>query len=322
MFDASVVICTYNRPRLLEMAVRSCLRDASRKALRFEIVIADNSVDQHALSLVRTLAAEGHPIRSVPASPPNISIARNAGLHATDAPLVAFLDDDLEVESGWLDHFVETMAATGADGAMGPVRPSFEGGAPYWDAEGRRFTRVLEQPSGSVIGIAARAPRHFVVSTASSIWRVSTCFTDAQPFDPAYGASGGEDIDLFLRLEKRGCRFVWCADAGVRETIQPNRTRLLYQLLRTYSGAQVYAAVAMKHAASPSSRALSLTGRGAAQAAIGLLRVVPAALLDVVSGKFDFSRTVRAGLQVANGMGKLTWWNKVALYHVEKPHLP
>jgi succinoglycan biosynthesis protein ExoM len=214
LIAASVVICTYNRPALFAAALRSCLRDATRRALPFEIVIADNSVSGHAAGIVAAeRAGEKTAVRVVTVAPPNISLARNAGLRAAAAPLVAFLDDDLEVEPGWLDALVDVLAATGADVALGPVRPRFPGGnPPDWDPAGARFTRVLACPTGSPVAAGGREkPAGFAVSTASSIWRVKTCFTDAAPFDPAFGACGGEDLDLFLRLARRGRRFVWRA---------------------------------------------------------------------------------------------------------------
>lgn len=303
----SVVICTYNRPLLLAATVRSCLADATRRGAAYEILIADNSVDGHAGPFVASLAGSGIPVRSVRAGPPNISIARNAGIAASTAPLVAFLDDDLVVAPGWLDALIDAMA-DGADGAIGPVRPVFEGAAPPWDRGGARFTRVLNAPDGTAIVPSASTPG-FVVSTASSIWRRATCFTDPAPFDPAFGASGGEDLDLFLRLERRGRRFVWCVGAGVLETIPAGRTAWRYQVLRAYSGAQVYTAATVRHSDRPGSRTAGIMLRGVAQAGLGMLRVVPALLRG---------RGPDALFMLASGAGKLTWWRKLPLYHVEK----
>ena len=305
---ASVVICTYNRPLMLAATVRSCLADATRRGTPYEIVIADNSRDGHADALVTALIGGAVPVHAVRAGPPNISIARNAGIAASKAPLVAFLDDDLVVEPGWLDALVDALAG-GADGAIGPVRPVFEGAAPPWDPAGARFTRVLQAPDGTPIIPSASTPG-FVVSTASSIWRRATCLTDPVVFDPAFGASGGEDLDLYLRLERRGRRFVWSAGAGVHETIPAGRTAWRYQLLRAYSGAQVYTAAAIRHSDAPRRRAAGIMGRGAAQAALGLLRAVPATLRG---------RGLNAAFMLASGSGKLTWWRKVPLYHIERP---
>ena len=316
---ASVVICTYNRLQMLQDAVASCLKDASVRGTAFEVVVADNSPSGHARTFAAGLAAEGHAVRWVHATPPNISVARNAGLHAAVAPLVAFMDDDLVLEPGWLDHLLDTLAQSGADVAVGPVRPRFAAGAPMWDPDGSRFTRVLPIPSGTplIVGGTGRL-RAFSISTASSLWRRQSCFTDPAPFDPAFGASGGEDLDLFLRLERRGCRFVWCAEAAVWETIPAGRTALRYQAMRAYSGAQVYTAAFVRHAAAPRRSAANIMARGAVQALAGIGAVALAGLLRPLTGEGGRQRLVRHLLGTASAAGKLFWWRKIPLYHVEK----
>lgn len=300
----SVVICTFDRPALLAATVQSCLNDPAQTP--YEIIISDNSRAGHGVALAAAL--NDLRVRAVTASPPNISIARNAGIAASTAPLVAFLDDDVVIEAGWLDAMASVMAG-GADGAIGPLRPVFDGGPPPWDPAGRRFTRVLAAGDGATIVPSATTPG-FVVSTASSIWRRATCFTDPAPFDPAYGASGGEDLDLFLRLERRGRRFIWCAGGGVRETIPASRTAWRYQVLRAFSGAQVYTAATVRHSTMPARRAAGIMVRGAAQAGLGVAAAAPAILRG---------RGLDAAFLLAAGLGKLTWWRKMPLYQMERP---
>ena len=302
----SVVICTFDRPALLAATVASVLNDATQ--IPYEIVISDNSLAGHADAVVaaHACACGPVPVRSVRASPPNISVARNAGIAASTAPLIAFLDDDVVIEPGWLDAMAGALAQ-GADGAVGPLRPVFEDGAPHWDPAGRRFTRVLAAPDGAAI-VPSAPTRGFVVSTATSIWRRATCFTDPAPFDPAFGASGGEDLDLFLRLERRQCRFVWCAGGGVQETIPASRTAWRYQVLRAFSGAQVYTAASVRHSDTPGRRAAGIMVRGVAQAALGIARAGPA---------LARGRGTEAAFMLAAGLGKLTWWRKVPLYRME-----
>ena len=315
---ASIVICTYNRLRMLERAVASCLRDATARGTPFELVIADNSPAGHARALADRLVAGGAPVRWVHASPPNISVARNAGLHAASAPLVAFMDDDLELEPGWLDHLMDVLDQSGADVVISPVRPRFEGALPAWDPAGARFTRVMPAASGTRVtaGGARRGGGAFVVSTASSLWRVATCFTDPHPFDPAFGVSGGEDLDLFLRLQTRGRRFAWCAEAGVWETVPASRTELGFQAMREFAGAQVYTAVSVRHSARPLIRAADIMARGAVQTMLGLGAMALTGAMIPVAGP---QRFVRHFLRTVAGVGKLAWFRKIPLYHAEKP---
>jgi succinoglycan biosynthesis protein ExoM len=317
---ASVVICTYDRPELFEAALRSCLQNATRKGLPFEIVVADNSRAGHAAEIVDRIASTHPVVRVVTVAPPNISRARNAGLRAASAPLVAFMDDDLEVEPGWLDALVGTLENGAADVVIGPLRPRFATGAPPdWDPTGARFTRVLERPTGSVIAASGPdKPADFAVSTASSLWRTATCFTDPEPFDPEFGVCGGEDLDLFLRLERRGRRILWCAEAGVWETVLPSRTQLRYYRLRVYSGAQCYSAAMLKNAPSRTIAMVNIALRGLAQTLAYGTAALALSLAVRLRGNALRNRSTQLTFATLAGWGKLNWWRRVRLYHVEQ----
>lgn len=316
IFDVSVVVCTYDRYDLFVQSVRSCLANATRLGLSFEIVVADNSPSGHAEEFVSQLRAEGIPIAWVPCSPPNISVARNAGIGAAQAPLVAFLDDDLEVVEGWLDYLVATMSRFGADVALGPLYPRFVTAPPSWDGGATRFTRTMEAEEGVQIPVEVSGRnRPLTVSTACSIWRVETCFTDAAPFNPVFGASGGEDLDLFWRIYDRGCRFVWSPQAAVYETIPHSRTRFKYQLMRAFSGGQTYASVVIGHRGRRA--AVKIVALGVIQVGIGLVMTAGAGLLTVVSGGRKFPMFAHRLLSLASAVGKIAHRKMVPLYHLE-----
>ncbi|PZW40424.1 succinoglycan biosynthesis protein ExoM [Humitalea rosea] len=315
----SVVICTYNRPALFARTLRICLDQATLTGLAHEIVVADNGPARHAQGIVDRMAATV-PVRCIPCGPPNISIARNAGIAAARAPLIAFLDDDLEVAPGWLDALVAVMADDRVDAALGPVRPVFEDGRPPgWDPGASAFTRVLDLPTGTPIAAAGPLqPPGFVVSTASSIWRRATCFTDPAPFDVAYGASGGEDLDLFLRLQNRGRRFAWCAGAAVMETVLPHRTGFPFNRQRAYTFAQAYASATVGNAPHPLRTALRLRAIGLAQAVVhgGV-----AVLLSLAAWLLPAARPLaqRQALRAVAGWGKVAWHDRHGLYQSEAP---
>ncbi|MGB1025326.1 MAG: glycosyltransferase family 2 protein, partial [Rhodospirillaceae bacterium] len=242
--DVSIVICTYNRRDHVGRTARSAIEDtkATRPDLTIEIIIADNGPEAYGSAVAEEIAQQtGTKVRAVRSSPPNISIARNAGVAASTAPLVAFLDDDLLVDPGWLDGLVTTLQDTGADAVIGPVRPSFlAGSAPDWDPKAEAFTRVFDAADGTRIHVGGPdRTKDFTVSTASSLWHRARCFIDPEPFLPIFGVCGGEDYDLFLRLENRGRRVHWAARGGVRETVPDTRISLGYRFLRGFSGGQV-----------------------------------------------------------------------------------
>lgn len=314
----SVVICTYSRPLMLEATLRSCLANATRRGLGYEIVVADNSPSGHAPGVVARLPPTEVEIRCVPCHPPNISIARNAGLRAARAPLVAFLDDDLEIEPGWLDALHATLAEAGVDAVIGGLVPAFEGGAPpRWDPDAARFTRMLSLADGARIAPEGPLRPKMAFATASSLWRAATCFTEEAPFDPRFGVSGGEDFDLSLRLHHRGRSFAWCAAPPVRETIPASRQDLGYHLRRAFSGGQVFAHVVIHNARAKFRAALRFMAVGLVQGVVHGLLALPWRLAALFSDAAHIA-FARQALAARSGFGKLLWWRLIRLYHTER----
>ena len=79
-------------------------------------------VEAQARALVERLAAESPwPMVYRHAPTPGVATARNAGLAATTAPLIAFLDDDEAAEPGWLSALADARDRLGADVVFGPI---------------------------------------------------------------------------------------------------------------------------------------------------------------------------------------------------------
>ena len=123
MRDVAVIIPTLRRTDSLERALRSVFAQTEALERVSAVVVADNDPDGSAGPLVRRLAAEAPVALTYAHAPrPGVATARNVGLAATDAPLIAFLDDDEAASSRWLAALLEAQVKTGADVVVGPVR--------------------------------------------------------------------------------------------------------------------------------------------------------------------------------------------------------
>jgi succinoglycan biosynthesis protein ExoM len=266
-----------------------------------EIFIVDNSPDGNAAPQVRELAAAARIKLTYVAEPrSNIARARNAGIAASDAPFIAFLDDDEEASPGWIAGLLATMDRTGADVVFGPVRPRFETGRPpAWDPEARLFTRDMGLPDGTPAPLLATGASRGG-GTGNCMLRRAACIGSAEPFDPAFGTTGGEDTDFFMRLTRAGRRFVWCASAPVSEYVPADRVRLDYMARRTFRQNQSYVRLRMKNSAQPILMTANLMARGAAQ--LGLWSLL--GLAGRLARRNDGSR---AWLKMNAGAGKLLW---------------
>ena len=114
--DLAVVICSLNGAA----GVHRCLHALSRQTIqdRLEVIVVDDGSTDSTSDVARAHGAIviRHPVNR------GLAAARNSGLRAASAPIVAFLDDDCEPETKWAEQLI---AGYGEDviGVGGPVLP-------------------------------------------------------------------------------------------------------------------------------------------------------------------------------------------------------
>ncbi|HEY1072379.1 glycosyltransferase family 2 protein [Brevundimonas sp.] len=229
--DVAVIIPTLRRPESLKRAVLSALFQTGVSDRLREIVVIDNDPQASSRETVKSLTDEATvPIIWRHAPCPGVATARNEGLAATTAPLIAFLDDDEAASPGWLAALLSAQTTTGADAVFGPIRGRVPDGTgwtrPYLERffgrEGPTVTQVIDAPYGCGNALLVRA----------------TALPGDAPFNVAADQSGGEDDALFAALAARGGRFGWAADAWVDEFAPPHRATLGYALTRAFAYGQ------------------------------------------------------------------------------------
>lgn len=105
----SVVIPTYQRPELLSRCLKA-LEEQIFDKTEFEVIVVSDGPDKYTRQLVCSWKYAGLidvkyvllPAKKGPAA------ARNAGWRTSDAPLIAFTDDDTVPDPYWLQHIWQT----------------------------------------------------------------------------------------------------------------------------------------------------------------------------------------------------------------------
>jgi len=225
--NAYICVCTFRRPGPLEELLDSLRAQELHPSgeLRAEsadsspdlpevpqLIIVDNSPDAEA----RVQVAEHYPqARYVHEPRPGIAAARNAALAAVppDAEAVLFLDDDERATPTWLRTMIACANASGADTVSGPVVSHFGESPPAWLLESG-FIRRTDFPTGPW---GLRAATNNVLVRAH--WFQERGFR----FDEAFSFIGGEDSDLFGRMQADGAVSWWCAEAVVDEDVPADR---------------------------------------------------------------------------------------------------
>ena len=231
MADVAIIVPTLRRPDSLERALRSLFRQAGVADRVSEIVVVDNDPSGSAAEGVEALGRQAPwPLVYVHAPRPGVATARNAGLAATAAPLIAFLDDDEAASPGWLAALLKARDSTGADAVFGPITGRAPEAKPwlkpylerFFGREGPAGTGLIETPYGCGNSLMVRA----------------TALPGSAPFDAASDQAGGEDDALFAALRARGGRFGWAAEAMVEEFAPAHRATLEYALARAFAYGQ------------------------------------------------------------------------------------
>ena len=120
--SAAIIVPTRLRAGYLDVALASIAPQA--RAASAELIVVDDGPDAETRA-----TAERHDARYV-AHPHTrgLNAARNTGIAATDAELLVFVDDDVEVRPGWLDALINAAAKLPDEVGVlaGPIHARFE----------------------------------------------------------------------------------------------------------------------------------------------------------------------------------------------------
>jgi GT2 family glycosyltransferase len=120
---ASIVIPTRARPAYLEVALASIVPQA--QAVGVEVLVVDDAGDSPA---ARALAERFGAAYEPHSRPLGLNVARNTGVERTKGELVVFVDDDVQVRSGWLRALLDAAREhPEVDVFTGPIEPRLEG---------------------------------------------------------------------------------------------------------------------------------------------------------------------------------------------------
>jgi len=232
--DTQVTVCmaTFQRNERL----RAVLGDLARQErLPNQVVVVDNDPAGAARPVLEEFRASGVPFRvDYDVQPvPNISITRNRTVELASSEWIAFIDDDERAPPEWLRELLSAAERYGADGVLGPVEPEVPSDAPRWIRNGR-FYDFPHQPEGAEVPLNR-------MRFGNVLLRADLLRKEGEPFDPRYGLMAGEDMDLLVRLARKGARIVWSERAPVSEPVEPKRLSLKFLALRALAGGQGFA---------------------------------------------------------------------------------
>ena len=203
----SVVIITWRRP----VWVDKCLAALDELDQRpQEVLVVDASEDRDTEFVVAKFPWATH--HCFPGGAGHMTTARNEGLRLASGDVIAFLDDDTEVRSGWMSALLDVFADATVDAVAGRTC----NGQPGEERDGVDEIGLL-LPDGRLTGNFAADPGeivdvdHGIGSNMS--FRAETLRQLGGFRDDFGGTALREDADMFLRITLFGGRAVFAPKA-------------------------------------------------------------------------------------------------------------
>jgi GT2 family glycosyltransferase len=228
----SIVVCTYNRAASLALTLAALNAQEAPGDLAWDVIVVDNnSTDQTRTVIDEFRETAKITVRSIFVGEQGLSHARNAGIAASRAEIVAFTDDDVHPAPDWVARLATAMSDHGADVLGGRILPLWSRTPPVWltDRSFHGVLTIMDHPGRVDVVDAHRQP---CVWGANMAFR-RPVFDAVGRFDPRRGLQGpfrygGEDTELVRRALAAGYRAVYDPSIVVWHRIGADRMRLGY----------------------------------------------------------------------------------------------
>ncbi|HEY8154479.1 MAG TPA: glycosyltransferase [Myxococcota bacterium] len=221
----SVAVCTWNRAALLRRALESLGALEIPEGVELEILVVDNGSSDETPALLRELAS-ALPLRALAEPEPGLARARNRAAAEARGELIAWIDDDVQVEPGWLAAYAEaSLRHPEASFFGGATLPWFEQPPPAWIAES--WERLADVWAIRLLP-PDPAPIHRKRLPVGANFAIRTALQRRHAYDPRLGRRrgelmGGEETSVLRRLLALGERGWWVPAARVRHWIPAER---------------------------------------------------------------------------------------------------
>ena len=213
--ELSVVLPTYNRAADLSQAVESVLRQTAPPETYELIVVNNNSSDDTSGVLERLTREHPNRIRAILESKQGVAHARNAGIEASRAAVIAFFDDDVSVAPNWIETILRLFAEhPELDCVGGKVLPAWSSAPPAWLTPAHWAPLALQDFGDAPMVVSLDNPKGLISANLACRKEV---FHRVGGFLPQFqrvkdGIGSLEDGEWMLRFWKSGGRALYTPD--------------------------------------------------------------------------------------------------------------
>lgn len=231
-----IIICSYNRASVLRETLESFLSLEFPKDFGVELLVVDNNSSDDTPRVAEEFCTRAPAlIRRTTERTPGLSFARNCGIRASDADLIAFVDDDVYFDTHWLTEIVkpfeQNRSAMCVGGRSDPV---FEQGTPNWVSQ--RILKIYGSTNSGSEVHDMKYPEH--PFGLNMVFRREV-FDRVGLFDTSLGRKkksllSNEETELFYRVDRAGLSVIYTPFAIIQHRIPASRACKKWALRRYY----------------------------------------------------------------------------------------
>ncbi len=227
--DVSIIVCTYNRPQLLRRLLDSVLAQTAPDFL-FELLVVDNNSTPETRNVIEEVSSYDSRVEYLHEPRQGNAYARNTGVVAARAPIIAFLDDDVTVVGNWLSTIRNAFQKNDIDFIGGKVLPRWEHKPPSW----------LTHPHWAPIAAVDYGNRPFTIDSQNPLCLLTAnlairtkIFNRFGGFSASVQRAGDsigslEDHEFIIRLIRGGVRGLYIPDLVVEAHVGSERLTKTY----------------------------------------------------------------------------------------------
>ncbi len=223
--NLAIIVATRNREQRLRRLLASILGMTGVERIAPDIVVADNGSSDRTPLIVAEVAARHPNLRHLAVPEGGKSHALNVAIRATTAPLLGFVDDDVELDPAWLVAVEAYFGRHTVGAAQGTIRPAPEAAAdPAIAAAIERWHTIPRCDYGPAASESSSL-------TGANMFVTRRAFAAVGLFDERLGpgaAGASEDTELAARLRSAGERIGYVADAVAYHAVEPERLSAAY----------------------------------------------------------------------------------------------
>ena len=232
----TVVICTWNRARLLGQTLETFLRVRIPEGVSWELLVVNNNCTDDTDEVVRAYAGR-LPLVLCHEPRPGKSNACNHAIARARGDILLWTDDDVMVEPDWVTENLKAFADHQAHLVFGKVLPWWETAPPSWysDQFDGLFALLDYGPEPFVVTERRHQPYGVNMAMRREVFQELGGFTNEVGMLKNTGG-GCEDLEIFLRVLDRGLRVAYTPHAVIRHFIPRVRCTKAFYRSRAWLG--------------------------------------------------------------------------------------